>query len=110
MPESAQRAEGAAVARSIDAEIALEAALPSAPSGMPTMRRAGGGLSLGGAMGAGYHGSIPFRGHVGAGAELAGNGAPIWIELEKRGYDGETGGAVRAEKPVAAARSCDWDR
>src|ERR1039458_8870000 len=52
MPEGAQRASAAGMARSIDAEIAVEAALPLTSSRMSEVRRAGGGLSLGGAVGA----------------------------------------------------------
>src|ERR1039457_2042090 len=53
MPEGAQRASAAGMARSIDAEIAVEAALPPTASRMSEGRGGGGGLSLGGAVGAG---------------------------------------------------------
>src|SRR5271166_2694870 len=98
------------MARSIDAEIAAETALPPPSRGMPEVRRAGGGLSLGGAVGAGHRGSVQCGGETGAGIELAGDGAPVRTELEKRGYDCEAGRAVRVEEPVAAARACDRDR
>src|ERR1017187_7738914 len=98
------------MARSIDAEIAVETALPPASRGMPEVRRAGGGLSLGGAVGAGHLGSVQCGGETGAGVELAGNGAPVRTELEKRSHDCEAGGAVRVEKPVATARARYRDR
>ena len=47
LPEGAQCAKAARVARFIDAEIAIEAALPSAGSGVSTMRGSRGGLPLG---------------------------------------------------------------
>src|ERR1035438_2256266 len=110
MPEGAQRASVAGMARSIDAEIAVEAALPPTSSRMSEVRRAGGGLSLGGAVGAGHHGSVQCRGETGTGVELARDVTPVRPELEKRGHDCEAGGAVRVEKPVATARARDRDR
>src|ERR1039457_3747462 len=110
MPEGAQRASAAGMARSIDAEIAVEAALPPTSSRMSEVRRAGGGLSLSGAVGAGHHGSVQCRGETGTGIELARDGTPVRPELEKRGHDCEAGGAVRVEKPVATARTRDRDR
>jgi hypothetical protein len=65
----------AGVARSLDAEVALETALPSAPGGVSPLRRAGGRLSVGGALGAGDHGAVQRRGCAGAGVELEGHGA-----------------------------------
>src|ERR1700721_1763116 len=109
MSEGAQRAKVAGVARSIDAEIGVEVALPPTAGGMPPVWRTGGGLSLGGAVGAGHLGSVPCGGETGARVELARDGAPVRTELEKRGYDCEAGRAVRVEKPVAAARARDRD-
>src|SRR5271157_2984373 len=98
------------MARFVDAEIAVKAALSPTSGRMPEMRRAGRGLSLGGAVGAGHLGSVQCGGETGARVELARDGAPVRTELEKRGYDCETGGAVRVEEPVAAPSPCHWDR
>src|SRR5712672_2632915 len=110
MSKSAQRAKTTGVARSIDAQIGVETALPPTSCRMPPVRRAGGGLSLGGAVGAGHLGSVQCCSQTGAGVELARDGTPVRTELEKRGYDCEAGGEVRVEKPVATTSACHWDR
>src|SRR5277367_2966336 len=98
------------MARSFDAEVAAETALPSPARRMSQVRRAGGGLSLGGAVVAGHHGSVQCRGPAGQRVELARNGASLWVELEKRGYSGEASRAIRIKASGAAARACDRDR
>jgi len=110
MPGGPRYSSRAGVARSVHAEAGLETALPSAPGGMPTMRGAGGGLSVGGAMGASDHGAVQCCGRVGAGVELARHGTPVRAELEMRGHDREAGGAVWAEAPCTAAGTCHWHR
>src|SRR2546425_1181077 len=104
MPEGAQRAKAAGMARFVDAEAAAETALPAAASGVSAVRRTGGGLSLGGAVGASGHGAVQCGSATGSGAELAGNGPPVRIELEECGDDRETGSADglkhRARPPV----------
>src|SRR5258708_33758865 len=108
MSEGAQRTKAAGVARSIDAEIGVETALPPASSRMSPMRRAGRGLSVGGAVGASHLGSVQCCGETGAGVELARDGTPVRIELEKRGYYCDAGGEVRVETPVATASPRLW--
>ncbi len=102
--------ETARVARSLDAEAALETALPSAPGGMSPFRSAGGRLSVGRAVGAGDHGSVQCRGRAGPGVELEGHGTRIRVELEERGHDCKAGRAVRTEASETAAGTCDWHR
>src|SRR5260370_11512885 len=106
MPEGAQHSEGSSMARSIDAEAAAETALPPPASRMSPMRRASGGLSLGRAVGASDHGSVQCGSAARPRTELAGNGPPVRLELEERGDDCETGGAVWVETPHASARAC----
>src|SRR5882757_5006262 len=79
------------MARSVGAEIAIEIALPAPSGGMPQVRLAGGGLSLGRAVGAGDYGAVECGRDIGSGDELAGNCAPLRAELEERGNDCETG-------------------
>src|SRR5260370_38505857 len=100
MSERAQRPKGAGLARSIDAEVAVEAALPAPSSRMPPVRRTGRRLSLGGAVGAGHHGSVQCRGETGTGVELAGDGTAVRAELEECGHDCEPGVPVRVEEPL----------
>src|ERR1700730_8613982 len=109
MSEGAQRAKAAGVARSIDAEVGVETALPPTSSRMSPMRRAGRGLSVGRAVGSGHLGYVQCCVETGAGVELARDGAPVRVELEKRGYDCEAGSEVRVEKPVATASPYHWD-
>ena len=89
MPGGSRHSKTAGVARPVDAEAALETALLPAPGGMSPLRSAGGRLSVGGALGAGHHGAVQCCGRVGAGVELAGHGARVRAELEKRGHDSE---------------------
>src|SRR5882724_6983953 len=110
MPEGAQCAQAAGVARPVDAEIAVEIALLPPSSRMPEVWSAGGGLSLGGPLGPGDHGAVQCGGETGARVELAGDGSAVRIELEERGHDCEADGEVRVAKPGAAARARDWDR
>src|SRR5260370_25706093 len=84
------------MARSVDAEIAIETALPSSSGRMPQVWSAGGGLSLGGPLGASDHGAVECSGETGTGVELAGNGSPARIELEERCADRETSGGIRS--------------
>src|SRR5260370_37274084 len=65
------------MARSVDAEIAIETALPSSSGRMPQVWSAGGGLSLGGPLGASDYGAGECGGETGAGVELAGNGSAV---------------------------------
>ena len=108
--ESPQCGKTAGVARSVDAEIALEIALPSTASGMPTVWGSRGGFSLGRAVGARDHDPVECSGRVSARMELAGNGAPVRLELEERGHDGETRRGLRPAEPEASAGPCDWNR
>src|ERR1017187_4716793 len=94
------------MARSVDAEIAIETALPPPSNRMPQVWAAGGGLSLGGALGAGDHGAVECGGETGAGVELAGNRSPVRIELEERGDHRETGGGVWLAPSGATAGAC----
>src|SRR5712691_7681648 len=110
MPGGPQRAQGAGVARFVDAGAAVEAALPSAPRKVPALRGAGGGLSLGRALGASDDLAGECGGETGAGVELAGDGARVWAELEERGDHRQAGGAIRVEEPGAAGGACDWHR
>lgn len=91
MPERSRYARYAGVARSISSEGELETELPPAPGGVSPMRRAGGGLSVGRALGAGDHGLVPRGRSTGAGTELAGHGPTIQIELEERGDESCSG-------------------
>src|SRR6516225_7635867 len=77
--------------------------LPAAPRELSALWCAGGRLSLGRALGASDHGAVQCRGRAGTRVELARHGARIRVELEKRGYDCEAGGAVRIEAPRPAA-------
>src|ERR1039458_4958028 len=72
LPGGAQRAKVTGMARSVDAKTTVEAALPPPSSRMPKVRRAGGGLSLGRAVGASDHGSVECGGETGSGVALAG--------------------------------------
>src|SRR5260370_2295368 len=94
-----QRAQGAGVARFDDAVPAVEAALPSAPRKVPSLRGAGGRLSLGRALGASDDFAGQCGGETGEGAEVAGDGAPLWAALEERGDLHQAGGAIRVEEP-----------
>src|SRR5437899_9471750 len=75
---------------------------------MPSLRGAGGGLSLGRALGASDDVAGECGSETGAGVELAGDGAPVWAELEERGDYRQAGGAIRLEEPGAAGGACDW--
>jgi hypothetical protein len=108
LPEGAQCAQTAGMARSVDAECSVETALPAASSRMPPVRSEGRGLSLGGPLGASDHGAVECGGQAGSGVELAGNGSPVRIELEERGDDRETCGGVWLAPPGAAAGACHW--
>src|ERR1017187_209984 len=110
LPGGAQRAKVTGMARSVDAKTTVEAALPPPSSRMPKVRRAGGGLSLGRAVGASDHGSVECGGETGWGVEWAGARPPVRLELEERGEHCEAGGAVRVEKPCASAGACHWHR
>src|SRR5713101_848796 len=105
VPQGAQRAQDAGMARSVDAETALETALPPPSSPMPQVRLAGGGLSLGRAVGPGDHGTVERGSDIGSGAELAGNGAPLRTELEERGDHCETGCRLWSAPSKATARA-----
>src|ERR1035437_3785434 len=59
-------------ARSLHAEAALETALLPATGGVPPVRRESGGLSVGGAVGAGHQSAVQCRGRAGARVKLAG--------------------------------------
>src|SRR5260370_42703214 len=96
------------MARSADAEIAIETALPSSSGRMPQVWSAGGGLSLGGPLGASDYGAGECGGETGAGVELAGNGSPVRFELEERGDHRETRGGIRAGSPRASAGPRHW--
>src|SRR3989442_4632154 len=110
MPEGPQHAKEEGVAGSIDAEVAIEAALLAAPGGVPAVRVTSGGFSVGRALGTSDDGVVQYGSETGAGAELAGDGSPVWAELEERSDDCEAGGAVRVEAPDAAASTSDWHR
>src|ERR1700690_3633749 len=110
MSDGAQCAQGAGMARSVDAEIAVEIALPPPSSRMPQVRSAGGGLSLGGPLGASDYGAVQCGGETGSGVELAGNGPPVRIELEERGDHRETCGGVWLAPSSAPTGACPWDR
>src|SRR6266700_1963331 len=92
--------------RSVDAETAVETALPSPSSPMPQVRLAGGGLSLGGALGPRDHGAVERGSDIGSGDELAGNGASLWAQLEERGDDCETGGRLWSAPSQATTGAC----
>jgi hypothetical protein len=62
---------------------------------VPALRCAGGGLSLGRAVGASDDGVGQRRGDAGARTELAGHGARIRAELQERGDDREARRPVR---------------
>src|SRR5260370_37956509 len=96
------------MARSADAEIAIETALPSSSGRMPQVWSAGGGLSLGGPLGASDYGAGECGGETGAGAELAGNGSPVRVELEERGDHRATSGGLPSGSSTAAARDSHW--
>src|SRR5246127_2841580 len=98
------------MAGSVDAEIAIETALSPASGRMPQVWSAGGGLSLGGPLGASDHGAVECGGEVGAGVELAGNGSPVRIELEERGGHRETSGGIWSGSSSANAGACHWHR
>src|SRR5271169_2666337 len=106
MPQGAQCARAAGMARSVDAEIAIETALPAPSRRMSPVRFAGGGLSLGRTVGARDHGAVECGSETGSGTELAGNGAPVWVELEERGDHREAGGEVRPAPSKASAGAC----
>src|SRR5215471_10199425 len=92
------------MARSIDAEIAIEIALPPPTSRMSQVRLAGGGLSLGGTLGTCNFGTVECGSDLGSGAELERDGPAVWIGLEERGGHCETAVAYglrhRARPPV----------
>src|ERR1700691_1848912 len=94
VPEGAQGAQGAGMARPIDAEIALETALPPSSCPMPPVRLAGRGLSLGGTVGAREYVAVERGSEFGSGAEVAGHGPSLRIELEERGDHREADGSV----------------
>ena len=94
------------MARFVHAEAAVETVLSSAAGRVPALRGAGGGFSLGRAVGPCDHGSGECGGHTGARVELAGDGAPVPTELEERGDDCEAGGGIRLATPGAAAGAC----
>ena len=73
-------------------------------------RSAGGGLSLGGPLGASDHGAVECGGEAGAGVELAGNGSPVRIELEERGDHRETSGGIWSGSSSANAGACHRHR
>src|SRR5664279_1556505 len=98
------------MARSVDAEIANQTALPPPSSRMPQVRSAGGGLSLGGTLGPGDHGTVQCGGEAGPGTQLAGNGSPVRIELEERGDHRETSGGIWSGSSSASAGACHWHR
>src|SRR4051812_33675395 len=87
MPGGSWHSQRTRVARSLHAEVGFETALPSAASGMSTMRGSGGGLALGRAVGPGDRGAVQCGGRAGARIELLGNGASVRAELEERGHD-----------------------
>src|SRR5579872_3365819 len=98
------------MARSVDADASLETALPPAACGVSAVWGSGGGLPLGRAVGARDHGAFQRRGCDGEGIELAGHGAPLRAELEKRGHDCEASSGIRSAPSEAPASSRDWDR
>src|ERR1017187_7956639 len=104
MPQGAQNAKATGVAGLFDAEVAAEAAVPAAASGVPPVWRASRGLSLGRAVGASDHGFIQWSRATRPRIQLAGNGPPVRLELEECGNDREAGGAVwlkhRTRPPV----------
>src|SRR5262252_5410843 len=110
MLASSRHPKGTGMARPVHAEVALKAALPSASGGVSALRRAGGRLSVGRALGASDYGVVQCRVCAGAGVELEGHGARIQVELEERGHDCEAGRAVRVEATETAAGTCDWHR
>src|SRR5438045_2040545 len=72
------------MARSVDAEIAVETALSPSSSPMPQVWLAGGGLSLGRAVGAGDYGAVECGSDIGSGDELARDGAPLFPPRTER--------------------------
>src|SRR5712692_56010 len=97
MPRGPQCENGAGLAGSVAAEVALETALPPPSGRVSTVRGARGGLSVGGTLGASDDGAVQCRGDLGAGTELAGHGTPVWSELEERSDDCEAGRAIWLE-------------
>src|SRR5580658_3331617 len=110
VPGGAQHTKGARVARPLDAESGVEAAVPAAACEVSPLRRAGGGFSVGGALGADDQDAVERGGGAGAGLELAGHRSPVRSELEKRGDDREADRGVWIEASPAAAGACDRDR
>ncbi|MBV6433879.1 MAG: hypothetical protein IANPNBLG_04113 [Bryobacteraceae bacterium] len=106
LPGGLRHSADAGMAGPLDAEVAADPLLPPAAGRVSPVWRAGRGLSLGRAVGAGDDRAGQRRGYAGAGIELAGCGPPVRAELEKRGYHRETGGAVRAgaSRPASGAR------
>ena len=94
------------MARSSDAKVAVETAVPPAPSRLPQVWRAHRGLSLGRTVGKSDHRAFQCCGGAGARVELAGNGAPVRTGLEERGDDCETGCRLWAAPSSAAAGPC----
>lgn len=88
------------MARPVDEETTVGPALLPAAGGLPPVRGAGGGGSLGRAVGAGYHRAGQRRGGAGARVELAGHGGRVQDELEERGGDRKTCRQVRPAKPA----------
>src|SRR5260370_8537774 len=90
------------MARSADAEIAIETALPSSSGRMPQVWSAGGGLSLGGPLGASDYGAGECGGETGAGVEVAGNGSPVRFYLQHPGTPREP----RRGRLAASSNTC----
>src|SRR5262249_61770955 len=82
--EGAQGGQGGGMAGSGEAEFAVETALPPPPRRMPQVRLAGGGLSLGRAVGARDYGAVECGGDTGSGDGVARNGTPLPAEPEER--------------------------
>src|SRR5215471_16791045 len=110
MPEGTQHAADARVARSVDAEAAAETALPAATGKVPSLWRAGGGFSLGQAVGTGDYSPCQCRSGVGTGVELAGDGTAVRVGLEKRRQHRTPRGGLRIAASPAAAGAGDWNR
>src|SRR6516225_3840115 len=83
VPRGSRYSPRAGVARFVDAEAAIDLALPSAAGGMSSLWGAGGGVSVGGAVGTSDYGPVQCGSGAGAGVELARHGARVWAELEK---------------------------
>src|SRR5215472_5428907 len=108
VPRSSRYSPGAEVVRFVDAEGAIELALPSAVGGMSSLLGAGGGVSVGGAVVTSDYGPVQCGSGGGAGVELARHGARVWAELEKRRYHRQAGGAIWTETPCPIADAHHW--